>query len=56
MSVTITPKHGHWEVYIDGKFYCSADSFSEAVMEYTTYMKERNANEIKSLSQGLQYS
>lgn len=44
MSVTITPKHGHWEVYIDGKFYCSADSFSEAVMEYTTYMKNCVSN------------
>ena len=44
MSVTITPKHGHWEVYIDGKFYCSADSFPEAVMEYTTYMKDCVSN------------
>ena len=55
MSVSITPKRGHWEVYIDGKFYCSADTFSEAVMEYQTYMKERNANEIYSTSQKLQY-
>lgn len=55
MSITIMPKHGHWEVYIDGKFYCSADTFSEAVMEYTNYMKERYASETQSSSQELQY-
>lgn len=56
MSVTIVPKRGHWEVYIDEKFYCSADTFSEAAMEYQDYMKERNANETQSSSQELQYS
>lgn len=24
---------GHYEVYINGDFYCSADTFSEAVSE-----------------------
>ena len=37
MSVKITPKRGHWEVYINGKFYCSADSFNEAVKVYQEY-------------------
>lgn len=41
MSVTITPNRGHWEVYIDGKFYCSADSFNEAVKEYHDYEQGR---------------
>ena len=41
MSVTITPNRGHWEVYINGKFYCSADSFSEAVKEYQEYEQGR---------------
>lgn len=39
MMVSIVPKKGHWELYINGKFYCSADSFSEAVTEYQNYMK-----------------
>ena len=55
MSVKITPVRGHWEVYINGKFYCSADTFSEAVMEYTNQMKEGNLNETYSSSQELQY-
>lgn len=25
--------NGHYEVYIDGKFYCSADTLTEAVKE-----------------------
>ena len=44
MMINITPNRGHWEVYIDGKFYCSADTFSEAVMEYQDYMKTINDN------------
>lgn len=23
---------GHWEVYVNGEFFCSADSYHEAVM------------------------
>ena len=41
MTVSITPNHGHWEVRINGKFYCSADTFAEAVMEYQNYMEAR---------------
>lgn len=48
MSDIIMSKRGHWEVYIDGKFYCSADSKSEAEREYQDCMKERNANETYS--------
>ena len=55
MRVSIVPKRGHWEVYIDGKFYCSADTFTEAAKEYQTYMKERYVNETQSSSQELQY-
>ena len=40
MCVKITPNRGHWEVHIDGKFYCSADTFNEAVKEYQDYVKE----------------
>ena len=55
MDVTIMPIRGHWEVYIDGKFYCSADSYAEAIDEYKIYLKARNANENYSTSKELQY-
>lgn len=29
----IVPVHGHWEAYINGEFYCSADTISEAASE-----------------------
>ena len=32
-EVKITQVRGHWEVYFDGEFYCSADSYTEAVEE-----------------------
>lgn len=48
MSVKITPIRGHWEVHIDGKFYCSADTFHEAVRECQDYMRGRHVNEVKS--------
>lgn len=41
MTYKITPKKGHFEVYIDGKFYCSADKWSEAVKEIQDYVQER---------------
>ena len=48
MTVNIVPNKGHWEVRINGKFYCSADTFAEAITEYQDYMKVRNANENKN--------
>jgi hypothetical protein len=45
MPFKIICENGHWNLYIDGKFYCSADDHREAVMEYQDYMKARNANE-----------
>jgi len=39
MSYKIRPKHGHYEVYINGKFYCSADTLAEAVKEIKNYTK-----------------
>lgn len=32
-KIKITQVRGHWEVYLDGEFYCSADSYTEAVEE-----------------------
>lgn len=32
-EVNIKQSRGHWEVYINGEFFCSADRFSEAIDE-----------------------
>lgn len=37
MSYKIIPVRGHLEVYINGKFYCSADDWDEAVREVEEY-------------------
>lgn len=37
MNYTILPVRGHLEVYINGKFYCSADNMREAEMEIRNY-------------------
>lgn len=33
MSYRIINNNGHYDVYVDGKFYCSADTMEEAVHE-----------------------
>ena len=33
MNYRIINNHGHYEVYIDGKFFCSADTEAEAENE-----------------------
>ena len=33
MSYRIIENHGHYEVCVDGEFYCSADTMAEAVHE-----------------------
>lgn len=33
MDYRIFEKHGHYEVHIDGEFYCSADTIAEALHE-----------------------
>lgn len=32
-DVRIIQVKGHWEVYVNGEFFCSADSYMEAVRE-----------------------
>ena len=32
-DVHITQTRGHWEVYVNGEFLCSADSYVEAINE-----------------------
>jgi hypothetical protein len=40
--VEITQKKEHLEVYINGRFYCSADNWREAETEIQNYVSERN--------------
>lgn len=49
MTCKIKRNREHFEVYIDGKFYCSADDQREAEDEIQNYISERGEqNEIES--------
>ena len=37
MTYSIIPVRGHLEVYINGRFYCSADNMKEAETEIKNY-------------------
>lgn len=37
-EIRIIQTRGHWEVYINNKFFCTADSYPEAVDEIATYI------------------
>ena len=39
MTTEIIAVRGHYEVYLDGKFYCSADTTDEAEKEIEDYEK-----------------
>ena len=41
MTCKIKRNREHFEVYIDGKFYCTADNESEAESEIKEYATER---------------
>lgn len=41
-EIKIVQNRGHWEVYLNGEFFCSADSYIEAARELD---KERNKHE-----------
>lgn len=32
-DIRIEGVHGHYEIYVDGEFYCSCDSASEVIEE-----------------------
>ena len=40
MSCKIIPVRGHYEIYINGRFYCSADNKAEAEREIEEYRKQ----------------
>ena len=39
INIEIKPVREHWEVYINGKFTCSADTHQEAVEELKVMLK-----------------
>lgn len=44
MTCKIKRNREHFEVYINGKFYCSADNEKEAAIEIENYAKERGGH------------
>lgn len=44
MSIRVIPVRGHYEVYINGLFVCSEDTYYRAVKEAEKYMKEKKEN------------
>lgn len=38
----VIKKSGHYEVYIEDKFYCSADDLDEAFKELKSYFEGKN--------------
>lgn len=43
MKVDITRKNGHYEVYINGEFLCSADTAVEAAREVDEHLDKLRA-------------
>lgn len=43
-EVKIEQVRSHWEVHIDGEFFCSADSYTEALNELFDVYKHRHNN------------
>lgn len=37
-EIQIIQTRGHWEVYINNKFFCTSDSYTEAVDEIAAYI------------------
>lgn len=42
-SCAIKQIHGHYEVYINGRFYCCADTYTEAAHELELYEAQEGA-------------
>ena len=41
MNFEIIGVTGHYDVYIEGEFYCSSDTYNEAVDEVDKYMESK---------------
>lgn len=53
MTYKITKYRDHYNVFINDKFYCSADNVREATKEVEEYMKDGVQNENKNAYQKL---
>lgn len=40
-NFNITPNNGHYDIYINGVFYCSADTVPEAAKEIEEYESKK---------------
>ena len=40
MTCEVLQKHGHFEIFINGNFYCTVDSYPEAETEIKNYIGE----------------
>lgn len=41
LNYSIKQEYGHYSVYIEGQFYCSADTLVEAATDVEKYIEER---------------
>lgn len=44
MKIDIQQKNGHYEVYINGQFYGSYDTMSEAAKDADSFIREKESN------------
>ncbi len=44
-DIQIKQVRGHWEVYINGEFFCTADSYDEAVNEVYKKLRSKTKGE-----------
>lgn len=47
MEYEIMRSKGHYEIFINGNFYCTADSYPEAEREIKNYISEKGSEEGK---------
>ena len=40
LEYTIVPNKGHYDVFVNGELYCTADTWPEAIMEINELKKE----------------
>ena len=46
MNFKIVHSVGHYDIYLDGDFYCSADTYSEAVDEVEKCLEKRRVESV----------
>ena len=46
MIFKIVHAAGHYDIYLEGEFYCSADTYGEAVDEVEKYLEMRRVKSV----------